>query len=74
MSEEKTFKREYAPHRRASIRICKQCGKNYTISDSDTIYFVTKFGTIPLMCPDCRQKKHTVTKVDEEVNTSSEQG
>lgn len=56
-SEVSSFKRDYAPHRRSSIRICKECGEAYVISDNDIIYFVKKFGTIPLNCEKCRAKK-----------------
>lgn len=52
-----TFKRDYAPHRRCSIRICVDCGRAYVLSDSDTKYYIEKFGSIPLRCEKCREKK-----------------
>lgn len=54
---EVTFKRDYAPHRRCSIRICVDCGRSYVISDSDIKYFIEKYGQIPLRCPACRERR-----------------
>ena len=56
--EATTFKRDYAPHRRASIRICVDCGRAYVLSDSDTKHYIEKFGSIPLRCEKCREKKY----------------
>lgn len=56
-----SIKRDFAPHRRASTRICKTCGKFYVISDNDVVYYVQKFGTMPLRCDDCRAKNRTET-------------
>lgn len=53
------IKRDFAPHRRASARICKTCGKFYIISDPDVVYYVQKYGTMPLRCEDCRAKNRT---------------
>ena len=55
--EATTFKRDYAPHRRVSIRICVDCGRAYVLSDSDAKYYIEKFGSIPLRCEKCREKK-----------------
>ena len=58
-NEQNEIKREFAPHRRVSYRICKQCGKMYVLSDNDAVHFLTKFGTLPLRCEACREKRHT---------------
>lgn len=44
------------PHRRVSIRICKDCGRTYILSDKDATYFVSKYATLPLRCEECRKK------------------
>ena len=54
--------RDYAPHRRVSIRICRKCGKTYILSDNDIKHYVKKYDTIPLHCEKCREKKYE--KVD----------
>lgn len=56
-TEKATIERDFAPHRRVSIRICKDCGKTYVITDNDVVHYVTKFNTLPLRCEDCRDKK-----------------
>lgn len=50
------IKRDFAPHRRVSIRICKECGKTWILNDSDATYYIQKFGTLPLRCEECRKK------------------
>ena len=54
-----TIKRDFAPHRRASARICKTCGRFYIISDNDVMWYINKFGTMPLRCEVCREKNRT---------------
>jgi hypothetical protein len=56
---ENQIKRDFAPHRRVSFRVCKNCGKMYVLSDSSTLHYITKFGSIPLKCEDCRAKNRT---------------
>jgi len=51
--------RDLAPHRRVSYRICKECGKMYHLTDGDAIYFITKYGSLPLRCETCREKNRT---------------
>ena len=51
-------KRDYAPHRRTSYRICKECGKMYVLSDNDAIHYISKYGNLPLRCEKCREKKY----------------
>lgn len=53
---EQKVQRDFVMHRRASVRLCKECGKFYVMSDDDMIYYVTKFGSVPLRCPECREK------------------
>ncbi len=53
----KTFERDFAPHRRVSIRICKTCGNTYILNDSDAKYFIENFGSLPLRCESCREKR-----------------
>lgn len=55
---ENKIKRDYVPHRRVSMRICKECGKMYILSDKDATYFLENFHTLPLRCEDCRKKSH----------------
>ena len=50
------IKRDYVRYRRASVRVCKDCGRFFVLSDSDAIHFVTKYGSLPLRCEDCRKK------------------
>ena len=57
-----TIKRDFAPHRRASVRICKTCGRFYIISDNDVMWYIQKFGTMPLRCEVCREKNRTDDK------------
>lgn len=52
------IKRDYAPHRRVSYRICKDCGKMYVLTDGDAMYFLEKYKALPLRCEDCRKKRH----------------
>jgi hypothetical protein len=56
------------PHRRISIRICQDCGKAYVMSDNDLIYYVQKFGTIPLRCDECKERRR---KMNEETTKST---
>lgn len=51
-------KRDTVPYHHSLMRTCKICGKYFTMSDNDVIYWVTKFGNVPQRCPDCRVKKH----------------
>ena len=60
---ENTVKRDFAPHRRASARICKTCGRFYIISDNDVMWYIQKFGTMPLRCEVCREKNRTSWKL-----------
>jgi len=53
----KVFERDFAPHRRVSIRICKTCGNTYILNDSDAKYFIENFGSLPLRCENCREKR-----------------
>lgn len=53
----KVFERDFAPHRRVSIRICKTCGNTYILNDSDAKYFIESFGSLPLRCESCREKR-----------------
>lgn len=53
------IKRDYAPHRRVSYRICKDCGKMYVLTDGDAMYFLEKYKALPLRCEDC-QKSDTL--------------
>jgi hypothetical protein len=57
-NEKVTPKREYAPHRRTSYRICKECGKMYVLSDNDAIHYISTYGNLPLRCEKCREKKY----------------
>jgi predicted nucleic acid-binding Zn ribbon protein len=59
VKEQVVIKRDFAPHRRVSHRICKTCGKGYILSDNDAIFFIKKFDTLPLKCEDCRLKNRT---------------
>lgn len=68
ITETTTIKRDFAPHRRASTRICKSCGKFYVISDNDVMWYIQKFGTMPLRCENCREKNRT----DETTTETSE--
>lgn len=60
-SSKTVVKREYAPHRRTSYRICKECGKMYVLSDNDAIHYVNTYGNLPLRCEKCREKKYEKT-------------
>jgi len=60
------IKRDMTIHRRVSIRICRNCGESYVLTDNDAIYYVNKFGTLPLSCPKCREK-HRITEVNKDV-------
>lgn len=59
----KEFERDFAPHRRVSIRICKRCGRTYTLSDSDAVHYIQNYGQLPLRCEECRAKNRTHTTV-----------
>lgn len=52
----KQIKRQFAPHRRVSIRICKNCGRTYVLNDSDAVYFIKEYGSLPLRCEACRER------------------
>jgi len=54
------IKRDFCPHRRVSHRICKECGKMYQLTDNDAVYFITKFGSLPLRCESCRTKNKPI--------------
>lgn len=64
-NEKVIVKREYAPHRRTSYRICKQCGKMYALSDNDAIHFITTYGNLPLRCERCREKRREDDSVED---------
>ena len=49
-------KRDYTIHRRSSVRVCKDCGKFYVISDNDVMYYIKNFGSMPLRCEECRKR------------------
>ena len=49
-------KREFAPYRHASIRICRDCGKFYVMSDRNVLYYVKEYGTVPVRCEECRKR------------------
>lgn len=55
-NEGTVFKRDYCPHRKASSRICKECGKIYILTDKDAMYYINKYGSMPLRCEECRKK------------------
>lgn len=63
-AEKHVIKRDYAPHRRTSYRICKECGKMYPLSDNDAIHYISKYGNLPLRCESCRLKQRK--RMDEE--------
>ena len=65
------FKRDYAPHRRSSIRICKECGKAYIMTDNDVLYYVHKYDTLPLKCEACRKKAREANPYPKTDETSS---
>lgn len=54
--ETKMFKRQYAPHRRVSYRICRDCGHMYVLTDSDAVHYITTYGQLPLRCEECRKR------------------
>lgn len=54
--EDKKVKRDFIMHRRASVRVCKDCGKFYILSDNDVIHYITKYNSMPLRCEVCRKK------------------
>lgn len=69
VTENKHFTRETAPYRHSSIRVCKDCGKFFVMSDSDLLYFVDKYNSIPCRCSECRQKireKYPINKTENE--------
>lgn len=66
------FKRDYAPHRRVSTRVCKSCGKTYVMPDSDMAYYFTKFGTFPLKCEECRKKNREMNPIAKEEITTED--
>lgn len=63
-------KKETAPYRYAMYKICKDCGKMYAISDNDVVYFVQKFGTVPVRCPDCRANRRVSSDTAVEVKAN----
>lgn len=54
--ENATFKRDMVMHRRSSMRVCKDCGKFFVLSDADAFHFFTKYGSLPLRCEECRKR------------------
>lgn len=48
---------EQARYRRATYKICKDCGRMFVMADNDVVFFVNKYGSVPLRCPDCREKR-----------------
>ena len=63
-------KKETAPYRYAMYKVCKDCGKMYAISDNDVVYFVQKFGTVPVRCPDCRAHRRVNSDMTTEVKAN----
>lgn len=49
-------KHDMTIHREVSIRICKNCGRVYVLSDNDAKYFFKKYDNLPKKCPQCRAK------------------
>lgn len=66
--EQKEFKRDFVPLRYCVHKVCKSCGRMFTMSDNDVVYFVQKFGKIPMRCPACRERRRTQS----EENTATE--
>lgn len=54
--EDKKIKRDFVMHRRASVRICKDCGKFYILSDNDVMHYIKQYDSLPLRCENCRKK------------------
>lgn len=67
VAEVKPFKRDMVPFRHASMRLCRECGKFYVLSDSDTIHYVTKYNSIPLKCEACREKAREANPINPNV-------
>lgn len=42
-------------HRHSSVRMCKDCGKFFILTDNDAIYFIEKYNSLPLRCEECRR-------------------
>lgn len=61
---ENGFKRDTVIHRKASVRLCKDCGKFFVLSDSDAMHYVTKYNSLPLRCEDCRKKNRESNPVE----------
>ena len=57
-SQKEPRKRESAPYRHTSYRICKDCGKMYVLSDKDTVFYVKTYDSLPSRCKKCRNKRH----------------
>lgn len=66
------FRRPLAPYRQASMRLCKQCGKFYVLSDSDAKHYIVNYGQLPLRCEECRQKARERNNNNEETNVSND--
>lgn len=60
------IKRDMVIHRRSSIRVCKDCGKFFVLSDSDAVHFITKYGSLPLRCEDCRKRIREANPIDKD--------
>jgi hypothetical protein len=67
----KVLHRDFAPHRRVSIRICKECGKTYVLSDNDAVHYITTYGSLPLRCDVCREKKRVAMPYTDEKPTDA---
>ena len=50
------IKRDMVIHRRSSIRVCKDCGKFFVLSDNDAMHYITKYSSLPLRCEECRKR------------------
>lgn len=61
------------PHRKASVRICKNCGRFYVLSDKDAMYYITNFNQLPLRCERCRERSRAYREEHEaSTETASE--
>ena len=54
--ENTSIKRNLVVHRRSSVRVCKDCGKFFVLTDSDAMHYITKFNSMPLRCEVCRKR------------------
>lgn len=66
-----TIKRDMVIHRRSSVRVCKDCGKFFVLSDSDAVHFITKYGSLPLRCEDCRKRVRESNPINKNENVET---